>query len=82
MSTLSALIITHNEEKHIGDCIKSLQDIADEIILLDSASTDRPKVSGLKYIQTPTGRDTAFTGRKPKNSPPVTGVYGLMPTKE
>ena len=34
MSTLSALIITHNEEKHIGDCIKSLQDIADEIILL------------------------------------------------
>ena len=43
MSTLSALIITHNEEKHIGDCIKSLQDIADEIILLDSASTDRTK---------------------------------------
>jgi glycosyltransferase involved in cell wall biosynthesis len=38
---ISATIITFNEEKKIEDCIKSLLGVADEIIVVDSCSTDR-----------------------------------------
>lgn len=38
---ISATIITFNEEKKIESCIKSLLGIADEIIIVDSCSTDR-----------------------------------------
>jgi glycosyltransferase involved in cell wall biosynthesis len=38
---ISAAIITFNEEKNIGRCIDSLNDIADEIVVLDSFSSDR-----------------------------------------
>jgi glycosyltransferase involved in cell wall biosynthesis len=38
---LSVIIISYNEEKNIGRCIDSVKKIADEIILLDSYSTDR-----------------------------------------
>jgi len=38
---ISVIIISYNEEKNIGRCIDSVKRIADEIILLDSYSTDR-----------------------------------------
>jgi glycosyltransferase involved in cell wall biosynthesis len=38
---ISAVIITFNEEENIGRCIQSLQPVADEIIVLDSYSTDK-----------------------------------------
>lgn len=38
---ISAVIITYNEERHIGRCIESLSDIADEVIVVDSHSRDR-----------------------------------------
>jgi glycosyltransferase involved in cell wall biosynthesis len=38
---LSVVIITFNEEKHIRRCLESVQDIADEIIVVDSFSTDK-----------------------------------------
>ena len=37
---ISACIISFNEEKKIEDCIKSLLPVADEIIIVDSHSTD------------------------------------------
>ena len=40
MEKLSATIITCNEEENIGRCIDSLWQVADEIIVLDSYSTD------------------------------------------
>lgn len=40
---LSAVIITFNEEKNIERCIGSLKNIADEIVVVDSFSTDRTK---------------------------------------
>ncbi|MCC5814945.1 MAG: glycosyltransferase family 2 protein [Leptospira sp.] len=40
MIKLSVAIITYNEEKNIRDCIESINDLADEIIVLDSFSTD------------------------------------------
>lgn len=41
MSSISAVIITFNEEKNIGECILSVKDIVDEIVVLDSGSTDK-----------------------------------------
>lgn len=38
--TLSAAIITYNEEDKIQDCLNSVTDFVDEIIVLDSFSTD------------------------------------------
>jgi glycosyltransferase involved in cell wall biosynthesis len=40
MHKLSVAIITFNEEKNIERCIRSVQDIADEIVVVDSYSTD------------------------------------------
>ena len=42
MSTakLSVVIITHNEEKNIERCLDSVQTIADDIVVVDSFSTD------------------------------------------
>jgi len=41
MAKISACIISYNEENKIEDCLRSLKDIADEIVLVDSNSTDR-----------------------------------------
>lgn len=38
---LSVVIITYNEEENIGRCLQSVKRIADEIIIVDSMSTDR-----------------------------------------
>lgn len=38
---VSATIITKNEEDHIADCLQSARLVSDEIIVLDSGSTDR-----------------------------------------
>ncbi len=52
---LSAVIIAKNEEKMIGDCLKSLQ-FADEVIVADSGSTDRTdfiaRQAGAKIVTT------------------------------
>ncbi|WP_157779829.1 glycosyltransferase family 2 protein [Celeribacter ethanolicus] len=39
--TLTALILTFNEEKHIERCIRSLDGIAERVCVIDSYSTDR-----------------------------------------
>jgi glycosyltransferase involved in cell wall biosynthesis len=41
MEKLSVVIICFNEEKNIGRCIDSVTDVADEILILDSYSTDQ-----------------------------------------
>jgi len=40
MAKISACIISYNEEKKIEDCLKSLLPVVDEIIVVDSLSTD------------------------------------------
>jgi len=56
MTGLSAVIITLNEEKNIGDCIDAIMDVADEIIVVDSWSTDStPAIcaqKGVRFSQT------------------------------
>ncbi len=49
MDKLSAIIITLNEEKNIERCLKSLQTVADEIIVVDSNSTDQTLEICKKY---------------------------------
>jgi len=52
---LSAIIITLNEEKNIGRCLESLKSVVDEILVVDSFSTDRTKEictsHGIRFIQ-------------------------------
>ena len=38
---ISAVIITFNEEENIASCIESIEDVCDEIIVVDSLSTDK-----------------------------------------
>jgi glycosyltransferase involved in cell wall biosynthesis len=38
---ISVAIITYDEERNLGDCIRSCEEIADEIVVLDSFSSDR-----------------------------------------
>jgi glycosyltransferase involved in cell wall biosynthesis len=37
---LSAFLITHDEERHLPDCLDSLRGLADEIVVLDDGSRD------------------------------------------
>ena len=57
MIKLSSVIITLNEERNIGRCLDSLKGIADEIIVVDSGSTDRTeeicRSLGVKFIHHP-----------------------------
>lgn len=38
---LSVIVLTYNEEKHIGACLESVRPLADELLVFDSNSTDR-----------------------------------------
>lgn len=49
MIKLSAVIITYNEEEHLEKCLGSLVDVADEIVVVDSFSTDHTKVICEKF---------------------------------
>lgn len=57
MKQLSVVIITLNEEKNIARCLKSVEEIADEIVIVDSNSTDKTpeicKSFGARFIQHP-----------------------------
>lgn len=49
MPKISACIISFNEERKIEDCLKSLLPVVDEIIVVDSLSTDRTKEIVARY---------------------------------
>ncbi len=55
MKNCSAVIITYNEERNIERCLQSVKDIADEIVVVDSFSTDStPAICaryGVRFIQ-------------------------------
>jgi len=57
MVKISAVVITFNEEKKIGRCIDSLAQVADEIVVVDSFSTDNTRAicesRNVKFIQHP-----------------------------
>lgn len=41
MATLSVVLATYNEEKNLSACLRSLKDLADEIIVVDGSSIDK-----------------------------------------
>lgn len=49
MTALSIVIITYNEEKNIQRCLESVRTFADEIVVVDSLSTDKTKKICLDY---------------------------------
>lgn len=52
MQNLSLVIITFNEEKNIERCLQSVQSVVDEIIIVDSFSTDKTIEICQKYNTT------------------------------
>lgn len=52
---LSVVIITFNEEKNIARCLDSVREIADDIVVVDSFSTDKTEMicreKGARFIQ-------------------------------
>lgn len=48
---LSVIIITSNEEDRIENCLKSVADLANEIIVIDSGSIDKTVEIALKYTK-------------------------------
>ncbi len=61
--TLSLCMIVKNEEKYLVQCLKSVRDIVDEIIIVDTGSTDKTidiaKVFGAKLFDFPWTGDFA-----------------------
>lgn len=57
MPQLSVVIITFNEEKNIARCLDAVQGIADDIVVVDSLSTDKTeeiaKAKGARVISHP-----------------------------
>lgn len=55
MKQLSVVIITFNEERNIARCLESVKTIADDIVVIDSFSTDRTEEIcqsfGVRFIQ-------------------------------
>lgn len=49
MAKISACVISFNEEDKIEDCLASLDGLADEIVVVDSRSTDRTREIAEKY---------------------------------
>ncbi len=49
MPKISAVIITFNEEKKLGRCLESLGDLSNEILIVDSFSTDKTKEIALSF---------------------------------
>ena len=70
MNNFSGLVITFNEEKNIADCIGSLQKVCDDVVVVDSLSSDRTSeiatAMGAKIIS------QSFLGDGPQRS------YGLQ----
>jgi len=49
MSTISVCMIVKNEEKNLEACLECLKDIADEIVIADTGSTDTTKDIAKRY---------------------------------
>jgi hypothetical protein len=60
---ISAALIVRNEEKHLGGCLQSLAGLVDEIVVVDTGSSDRSReiagVHGARLIDYPWQDDFA-----------------------
>ncbi|MBE5962444.1 MAG: glycosyltransferase [Lachnospiraceae bacterium] len=49
MVTISLCMIVKDEEKRLGQCLKSIKDIVDQIVIVDTGSTDHTKEIATEY---------------------------------
>ena len=49
MATISLCMIVKNEEQVLARCLDSVADLMDEIIIVDTGSTDRTKEVAARY---------------------------------
>ena len=49
MASISIVLATFNEEKNLSDCLESVKDLANEIIVIDGLSTDKTVEIAKKY---------------------------------
>ena len=49
MATISVVLATFNEEENLPDCLNSVGDLADEIVVVDGSSTDKTCEIAKKY---------------------------------
>ena len=80
---ITATIITLNEERKIVRAIESLR-CCDEILILDSGSTDRTVELATNLGRAcwrPDGADMPARKTGPPTKPPTTGYFRWMPTK-
>ncbi|MBP1711309.1 MAG: SAM-dependent methyltransferase and glycosyltransferase, partial [Deltaproteobacteria bacterium] len=78
--TLSLCMIVKNEEKHLVRCLRSVRDIVDEIIIVDTGSTDKTieiaKVFGAKLFDFPWTGD--FSAARNHSLAQATGEWILV----
>ena len=48
-NTLSVCMIVKNEEKNVGGCLETVKDFADQVVMVDTGSTDRTVEIAEKY---------------------------------
>src|SRR5689334_11976737 len=49
MVTISLCMIVKDEEENLDRCLESVKDVSDEIIIVDTGSTDQTKERALKW---------------------------------
>ncbi|MEN6468576.1 MAG: glycosyltransferase [Smithella sp.] len=78
--TLSLCMIVKNEEKHLVRCLRSVRDVVDEIIIVDTGSTDKTvdiaKVFGAKVFDFPWTGD--FSAARNESLKYATGDWILV----
>ncbi len=47
--TISVVLATFNEEKNLPDCLESVKNLANEIVIVDGTSTDNTVAIAKKY---------------------------------
>ena len=79
-STLSLCMIVKNEEKHLVKCLKSVRDVVDEMIIVDTGSTDKTidiaRVFGAKVFDFPWTGD--FSAARNHSLAQATGDWILV----
>ena len=82
---ISFCMIVRDEEEMLPDCLASVRDGVDELIVVDTGSTDRTveiaESFGATVLHVPwTGDFSARPQRRLRRAPPATGSSGSTPT--
>lgn len=49
MPSISLCMIVKNEERNLPRCLDSVQDLVDEIVIVDTGSSDATRAAALRY---------------------------------